>query len=439
MRHAVAAAVLLLLTVPAVAQDSWEYHTRAGDWAIARGDAELAEEHFRKALELAQKLPPGDRKLETSLSNLARLYEYRSRFTDAQPMYQLLLAAREERLGEDHPALLEPMLGVARTALRTGDTPVATGHLERYVALAEATGEAEPEQEALALSLLARIVTLDERPADALPLRRRAVAVLEDAPDVTPDELAVEVDSLAQLELLHGDPTDGGTAAARAAELRLEAGEPTAAAVGLAEAARTAVGAAEPAIARRLATAALEIAATAPQDAGATPAARQALADAAWLEHRRSGRPADVFAGGAPDPDLETAAAAVAAWLELQRAEPAADPTAVTETLGRLALLEAAAGDIEAAIRWQRELAAATGTLEARADLVALLAAAGRPAEASELNLRLLAELEAGHGEVHPSLLEPLAVQQRLYEAMGERRDAKRTAKRIKKLHRKLR
>lgn len=439
MRHALVAVVLLLLTVPAVAQDSWEYHTRAGDWAIAHGDAELAEEHFRRSLVLAQKLPPGDPKLETSLSNLARLYEYHGRFTDAQPMYQLLLAAREERLGEDQPALLEPLLGVARTALRTGDTPVATEHLERYVGLAESTGEAEPEQEALALSLLARIVTLEERPVEALPLRRRAVAVLEEAPDVTPDELAVEVVSLSQVELLHGDPTAGGQAALRAAELRLEAGEATAAAIGLAEAARTAVGAAEPAIGRRLATAALEIAATAPQDAGATAAARQALADAAWLEHRRAGRPADVLAGGAPDPDLDAAAAAVAAWLEIQRSEPASDPAALAAPLGRLALLEAAAGDADGAIHWQRELAQTTGTREASADLVALVEAAGRPADASALNLRLLAELEAEHGEIHPSLLEPLAVQQRLYETMGERRDAKRTAKRIRKLERKLR
>lgn len=439
MRHALLVAAVVLSTVPALAQESWDYHTRAGEWAVAQGDQELAEQHFKAALELAQKLPPRDPRLETSLSNLARLYEYESRFDDAQPMYQLLLAAQEERLGEDHPALLDTLLGIARTALHSGDTPVAQENLERYVALADATGAAEPREHALALSLLARMKTLAEDWPAALELRRKAVEVILAAPGATPEEQATEVESAAQLELLHGDPARGAELAQRAAGLRLEADQQTAGAIGLAEAARTALGAAEPAIARNLAHAALDAAAAAPQDGGATATAREVLAGAAWLEVRRTGELGDLLQAASDDPALAEAGTALATWLEVQRQTAGTDPAAIAETLDRLAHVAAARGDAEQAIRWQRELVAVSGGRAARTDLVGLLAAAGHAAEASQLNLGLIAETEAAHGEVHPDLVPLLITQQRLYEQLGERRDAKRTAKRLKQLLKSLR
>lgn len=434
MRHALLIAAVLLFTLTVVAQEGWDYHTRAGEWAIAKGDEALAEEHFRAALELAQKLPPRDSKLETSLSNLARLYEYESRFDEAQPMYQLLLAAQEERLGDADSRLLSSLLGVARSALHTGDTPVAREHLERYVALADATGAAEPREHTLALSLLARFATLAEDWQQALPLRRRAVELVLATPGATAEEKAVEVESTAQLELLHGDPAAGAALAQQAAALRVEADQRTAGAIGLAEAARTALGAAEPAIARQLATAALAAAAEAPQDGGATLTAREVLASAAWFEVRRVGELGDLLRAASDDPALAAAQDALVAWLGVQRTEPGTDPAVIAETLDRLAHVAATRGDADAAIRWQRELVAVSGRRGARADLVGLLGVAGRPAEASQLNLGLIAEVEAAVGEVHPDLLPLLATQQQLYEQLGERREAKKIAKRLKKL-----
>ena len=107
--------VLLLITFAVCgvhAQDSWSAHTRAGEYAFARGDLERAEAEFQAALEIAQQLPAGDRRLETSLENLARLSEHESDFDRAQSLYQLQLAAEEMRVGEEDPVLLDTLLAV---------------------------------------------------------------------------------------------------------------------------------------------------------------------------------------------------------------------------------------------------------------------------------------------------------------------------------------
>ena len=73
---AIAFTLVLVVGITAGAQGSWSAHTSTGEYAFARGDIDRAESEFRAALEIAQGLPAGDRRLETSLENLARLYEH---------------------------------------------------------------------------------------------------------------------------------------------------------------------------------------------------------------------------------------------------------------------------------------------------------------------------------------------------------------------------
>jgi Tfp pilus assembly protein PilF len=51
------AACLIAASSLAHAQSSWSTHTRAGEYAFARGDLERAEKEFQAALEIAQGLP----------------------------------------------------------------------------------------------------------------------------------------------------------------------------------------------------------------------------------------------------------------------------------------------------------------------------------------------------------------------------------------------
>ena len=168
MRRTLILSSILFAALAIAAQSTWESHTRTGEYAFAVGETERAEEEFQAALAIAQKLPPPDQRLETSLGNLARFYENQDLFAEALPMYQLQVAAAEYRLGGDQPELLAPLIGLARVAMQLGDIPAAEDALQRYRAVAQASGDADPSQYWVALAMLARTCSLQERDEDAL-------------------------------------------------------------------------------------------------------------------------------------------------------------------------------------------------------------------------------------------------------------------------------
>jgi tetratricopeptide (TPR) repeat protein len=141
MRRGIVVALMLVsgAALPAAAQDAWQQHTAAGEWAFRQGDHARAEREFRSALEIAQSLPPESRRLDQSLYNLGRLYEETERMGQAQAAYLLLLAAEEHRFGLTAPELLDTLLAVARSSQAVGDVPQAGDSLRRYLAIAEAS------------------------------------------------------------------------------------------------------------------------------------------------------------------------------------------------------------------------------------------------------------------------------------------------------------
>jgi tetratricopeptide (TPR) repeat protein len=433
--------IILFAAVAAFAIDPWEYRTNAAEWAFANGDYERAETEFRGALELAQKLPPGDLRLETSLENLARFFEHQSRIDEAQPLYLLLIAAQEYRVGKDDPSLLDTLVAVARVSVPAGDTPAAEASLEHYLAIAEATGEAEPSQHWGVLSMFARMKTLSEEHERALELQRRAVEVVLDDPGATGVERATELESLAQMELLHGTAGRAEGLLVDAVELRAADGEGTSTEV-LAKAAATALGAGEPELAERLGERAL---AAARSDGSDELPAQKVLADASWLKVRRAGELVDLLGSGGGDPGLATAAQRLSSLAELQRANlPSGHPDRV-ETLARLVRIEALRGQTAAAADWQRRYLdeirpsagdASPALLTARSELVVLLTAAGRTDEAARENASIIQALEAAHGPTDARLIAPLQRQVELLIELGRKKEAKAIRKRLKKMSR---
>ena len=99
-RLALLGLLLVVAASPCSAQPTWDSHTRTGEYAFAVGDTDRALQEFQAALKIAQRLPPPDQRLETSLGNLARLYEHLDRPSEALPMYQLQVAAAVKRARE---------------------------------------------------------------------------------------------------------------------------------------------------------------------------------------------------------------------------------------------------------------------------------------------------------------------------------------------------
>ncbi len=435
----IASHLVLLLAVSGVvtAQGTWSERTRAGEWAFSRGDQVRAEEEFKAALDLAMLYPEGDPRLEISMANLARLYEHEMRMEEAQPLYQLLLAAREFRLGDSHEGLLDPLVAVARTSVQIGDVPTAEASLERYREIADASGAADPAQHWRALALYARMLNIREESEAALSLQRSAVAVQASDPGATDMERASELESLAQMELLYGDVTGVVELLEEVIELRRGDG-PGGDADVLSEAASTAVGAGHTELAEELATRAME-----GVEEGATPpvTAQRVLADVSWMEVRRgSDRLADLTAVEAEAVELDSAALRHEDLLQIQNDTLAVTDPERVETLRRLAAIETMRGDLAEAAVWQRQYADAVSaaggdTAVLAADgLAFLLTEDGRWSEALTVNSRLLEQLEASWGDSDPRLAPVLERQMLLLTELGRKKEAKAFRKRLAKL-----
>jgi tetratricopeptide (TPR) repeat protein len=421
-----------VVALAAGAQGSWTAHTNAGEYAFARGDLDRAESEFRAALEIAQRLPAADRRLETSLENLARLYEHESDFDRAQPLFQLLLAAKEHRLGADNPALLSSLYAVARVSQPMGDLPTVVSSLERFAVIAETSGKADPRQYWQVLQMLARMQTVQEKPDQALKWQRRAAEAIADDRGATSEERIHLLVGLAEMELV----AENGPAAERiyveVAELRKEEDEADAFPDTMADGAETALNAAAFETAERLAMRATH----AHPNAKAELKARRVLAELSWIKVNRGTSDMEnlLAAADANNKELVRARDRLRALIALEGADK-------RTTLTRLAQVEALRGQPASAADWQFQLLEIVAddteaAAAARRDLVTLLAAAGRFDEALAENAAVLADLETQYGPTDKRLLPVLSQRQALYESAGNKKQAKKIRKRIKKLSR---
>jgi len=428
-RSAIVLILAIAIAASAGAQGSWSAHTNAGEYAFAHGDIRRAESEFRAALEIAQGFSAGDRRLETSLENLARLYEHESDFDRAQPMYQLLLAAKEYRLGPEHPALLSTLFAIARVSQPTGDLPTVMESLQRYAAIAATSGKAEPRRHWQALQMLARMETVQETPEQALMWQRKAAEVVGDDPAATTQERADVLASLAEMELVAGNGPAAERIYVEIAELRGEEDGADAFPEAVAQGAETALAAAEFETAERLAMRALD----ASPDAAAEFQARKVLADLSWIKvDRNTSDMVSLLAAASDSEELVRARDRLRSLLALEGGDD-------RETLSRLAQVEALRGQPASAADWQRQLLDLESddpkaSAAARQDLVPLLAAAGRYDEALAENAVVLADLETRYGRSDKGLMPVLGQRLELYESASNKKEAKKIRKRMKKI-----
>jgi len=435
--RAVATFIFILLAAAVVgAQSDWSTHTRAGEYAFAQGNQEYAEREFQAALQIAQDFPPGDRRLETSLENLGRLYEHDSDLDRAQPLYQLMLAVQEARVGTKDPELLGTLYAVARVSQPMGDLPTVEESLKRYAEIAEASGTADPRQHWQVLSMLARLEIVTDDTNAALQWQRRAAEAIAEDPGATEDERAAQLESLAQMELIGGEGRRAEMALVQLATLRQEEDEADAMARTMAEGSAAAFAAGEFETAERLAMRTLN----AHPEEDAEKTARTVLADVSWARVNRGTDDLGILLAAAGDNE------------ELHRADNRLRALAVLEdgrnpkTLQRHVQVKTLRGQPAEAARRQREFLviideedgpASATALAARSDLVTLLAAAGENDQALTQNAAILAAMEAQYGTDDPHLLPVLEQRRDVLTAAGQKKQAKKVGKRMKKLARK--
>jgi hypothetical protein len=287
--------------------------------------------------------------------------------------------------------------------------------------------------------MLARTLTLQERDDEALAAQREAVAVLDSAHGPTAVERATALESLAQMELLHGSADAAEQLLVRAAELRASDEEGGGIAVMLTAAAETAFGAGELEVADRLAARAM----TATEAEGRNPYDVMKLqADIAWMRVRRGSESlADLYLGASPGPDLDTAYDRLLSVHGAVAEEN--DPAVIAENLSRLAQVAALRGEAEDCAHWQglfidgqRQLfgAESSQAMAAQENLIELLVAAGITDRALIANEWLITAQERAWGADSPRLRPVLERQLDLLTQAGLKKQAKQVKKRLKKL-----
>jgi tetratricopeptide (TPR) repeat protein len=83
----------------------WDEHHQAGLTAYRDKNYSEAEKQFKSALAEAEKFSPDDWRLPQTLDNLAELYRFQSKHSQATPYFQQLVEISEKSFGPDHPNL----------------------------------------------------------------------------------------------------------------------------------------------------------------------------------------------------------------------------------------------------------------------------------------------------------------------------------------------
>lgn len=98
----------------------WERYNVAGQQAMGQGRHGEAENHFKLALQEAEKLGPMDGKVVTSLNNLANCLRQQGKLQEAEPLYQRALDLKKKIGGHFHKDLVMILQNYAKLLRAAG-------------------------------------------------------------------------------------------------------------------------------------------------------------------------------------------------------------------------------------------------------------------------------------------------------------------------------
>lgn len=152
---------------------AWSARYQAGRTAFAESRFAEAEQAFRQALDLAGAFPPGDRRFDRTLHQLAQLHVLQGQLAQAESLYQHLRALQEALPDDDgdKALTLDKLADTHRLLKRPAEAEV----LYRLVLAYQQAHQGDPEV-ATTLKKLATTYRVRDLHAQADSLGRRAQA-----------------------------------------------------------------------------------------------------------------------------------------------------------------------------------------------------------------------------------------------------------------------
>jgi tetratricopeptide (TPR) repeat protein len=160
-------------------QSDWDHEIRVADDAYYSDNFVQAEKHYRKSLELAERLQLGDVQRATSLASVAQALRYQKKFTDAEPLFREALAIRERVLPPNHPRTALTLEGLGACLYGQNRLDEAEGYLLRAVAIRDQLSGNDDSscQHGKALQLLGRTYNAQGKQDKALSMYVRAFSI----------------------------------------------------------------------------------------------------------------------------------------------------------------------------------------------------------------------------------------------------------------------
>jgi serine/threonine-protein kinase len=184
------------------------------------GDLRAAIALRRQALENLQRAFPHGHPLMAPISiNLAVSLRKAERYDEAAEILERVLPLQLETLSENHPDIVWTLTTLADVEVRRGHADAAAGYARRAYDIAERMSD-DNDWKAYAFEKYANALLAAGRPADALPVLQRALAI--DRAMLPPDHQSIaSVESLLALAQSRIDGRPSGEPLARAAYERL--------------------------------------------------------------------------------------------------------------------------------------------------------------------------------------------------------------------------
>ncbi|MCC5643872.1 tetratricopeptide repeat protein [Nostoc sp. CHAB 5824] len=182
-------------------------------------ELDLAIKYIYKALELQKELGL-EEDVATSLNNLAGLYYFQGRYSEAEPLYIQALALRRQLLGESHPDVAQSLNNLAYLYYFQGRYSEAESLFTQALALRrQLLGDEHPDV-ATSLNNLALLYHCQGKYTEAEPLYIQALALRRQLLGESHPDVAQSLNNLAYLYYFQGRYSEAESLFTQALALR---------------------------------------------------------------------------------------------------------------------------------------------------------------------------------------------------------------------------
>lgn len=185
----------------AAPEQTWESYHRHGKDNFQNGNYDVALKDFQKALDLAEKFPENDPRLGKTLNNLATVYDYLGKYSEACTDAELSVKNAEKLLPPEDPTLMKRLDFLATLYLKTNQFTKSQTASERYLKYVEKTKSKDDRECARVLDNIVVSLHALKKSDEAEPLAKRALLITERTTSEESKQVAKELSVLAGLQL----------------------------------------------------------------------------------------------------------------------------------------------------------------------------------------------------------------------------------------------